>query len=113
MQFNLFQQLTQHYNSRAPVPTADSGSGAYQHNLDDVQSHLPAQLKPRLVVKSLANLRLKLVSETLNTQRFMVFHLPHLMQCNGLSKRIFCGANRCRYCSGRCINRCSHTLFSG
>jgi len=44
-----------------------------------VQSHLPAQLNPRLVVKSLASLPLlKLASEKLNTQRFMLFHLPHI-----------------------------------
>jgi D-serine deaminase-like pyridoxal phosphate-dependent protein len=41
-------------------------------------------LKPRLVVKSLASIQLlKLASEKLNTQRFMVFHLPHLAEIIG------------------------------
>ncbi len=42
-------------------------------------SHAP-HLKARLVVKSLASLDLlKLLSEQLNTQRFMVFHQPHIV----------------------------------
>ncbi|MBP9788581.1 MAG: alanine racemase [Acinetobacter sp.] len=42
-------------------------------------SHAP-HLKARLVVKSLASLDLlKLLSEQLNTQRFMVFHQPHII----------------------------------
>ncbi|WP_248785833.1 hypothetical protein, partial [Escherichia coli] len=52
----------------------------YHANLEMVQSKLAtAQLKPRLVVKSLACMQLlQVASEKLKTQRFMVFHLPHL-----------------------------------
>src|SRR5690606_8784303 len=57
----------------------------YQRNLDYVQSKSPAKLKPRLVVKSLASIQLlKLASEKLNTQRFMLFHLPHLAEIMGV-----------------------------
>src|SRR5690606_15331838 len=50
-------------------------------NLEIVQAKIPAQLKPRLVVKSLASIPLlKLASEKLNTRRLMVFHLPHLLE---------------------------------
>ncbi|CAB1208560.1 Alanine racemase [Acinetobacter bouvetii] len=82
MQSNYFQQLTQQLQQQGTgTPQLILDLVHYQHNLDYVQSHLPEQLKPRLVVKSLANLQLlKLVSETLNTQRFMVFHLPHLTE---------------------------------
>ena len=54
---------------------------ALQQNLQYIQTKLvqSEQLKPRLVVKSLASLDLlQLLSEKLNTQRFMVFHLQHI-----------------------------------
>ena len=54
---------------------------ALQQNLQYIQTKLvqSEQLKPRLVVKSLASLNLlQLLSEKLNTQRFMVFHVPHI-----------------------------------
>lgn len=54
---------------------------ALQQNLQYIQTKLiqSEQLKPRLVVKSLASLDLlQLLSEKLNTQRFMVFHVPHI-----------------------------------
>ena len=55
-------------------------AAALKQNIQHVQlrlSHAP-HLKARLVVKSLASLDLlKLLSEQLNTQRFMVFHQPH------------------------------------
>jgi D-serine deaminase-like pyridoxal phosphate-dependent protein len=54
---------------------------ALQQNIQYIQTKLvqAEQLKPRLVVKSLASLNLlQLLSEKLNTQRFMVFHVPHI-----------------------------------
>ena len=57
-------------------------AAALKQNIQHVQlrlSHAP-HLKARLVVKSLASLELlKLLSEQLNTQRFMVFHQPHIV----------------------------------
>lgn len=80
MQFNYFQQLTQDLQQQGTgTPQLILDLAAYQHNLDIVQSHLSAQLKPRLVVKSLASLLLlKLASEKLHTRRFMLFHLSHI-----------------------------------
>jgi len=55
---------------------------ALKQNIQHVQIRLAhaKHLKPRLVVKSLASLDLlKLLSEQINTQRFMVFHLPHIV----------------------------------
>ncbi|GAA5180706.1 DSD1 family PLP-dependent enzyme [Acinetobacter kookii] len=80
MQFDYFQQLTQDLQQQGTgTPQLILDLAAYQHNLDIVQPHLSAQLKPRLVVKSLASLSLlKLASEKLNTRRFMLFHLPHI-----------------------------------
>ena len=54
---------------------------ALQQNIQYIQTKIVQgeQLKPRLVVKSLASIDLlQLLSEKLNTQRFMVFHLPHI-----------------------------------
>lgn len=52
---------------------------ALNQNLQLVQQQLPSSLNARLVVKSLACLALlKHCSMQLNTQRFMLFHLPHL-----------------------------------
>lgn len=85
MQSTYFQQLTQDLKQQGTgTPQLILDLAWYQHNLDVVQSKLPAQLKPRLVVKSLASTELlQLASEKLNTQRFMVFHLPHLREIIG------------------------------
>ncbi len=85
MQREYFQQLTwdlKQHGTGTPQLILDLKT--YQRNLDYVQSKLPAQLKPRLVVKSLASPPLlQLASEKLNTRRFMVFHLPHLLEIIG------------------------------
>ena len=80
MQSNYFQQLTQDLKQQGTgTPQLILDLAQYRHNLEVVQSKLPAQLQPRLVVKSLASIQLlKLASEKLNSQRFMVFHLPYL-----------------------------------
>lgn len=80
MQSNYFQQLTQDLKQQGTgTPQLILDLAQYQHNLEVVQSKLSTKLKPRLVVKSLASIQLlKLASEKLNSQRFMVFHLPHL-----------------------------------
>lgn len=55
---------------------------ALKQNIQHVQIRLAhaKHLKARLVVKSLASLDLlKLLSEQINTQRFMVFHQPHIV----------------------------------
>lgn len=82
MQPNYFQQLTRDLKQQGTgTPQLILDVKIYQHNLDVVQSKLPAQLKPRLVVKSLASMQLlKLASKKLSTQRFMVFHLPHIVE---------------------------------
>lgn len=82
MQSNYFQQLTQELKRQGTgTPQLILDLKTYQRNLDYVQSKLPPKLKPRLVVKSLASIQLlKLASEKLNTQRFMLFHLPHLLE---------------------------------
>ncbi|MEG0344551.1 MAG: alanine racemase [Acinetobacter sp.] len=82
MQLNYFQQLTQDLKQHGTgTPQLILDLKAYQQNLDDVQSQLPAYLKPRLVVKSLASMQmLKIASQKLATQRFMVFHLPHVAE---------------------------------
>lgn len=82
MQSNYFQQLTQDLKQQGTgTPQLILDLAQYQHNLDYVQSKLPAQLKPRLVVKSLASIQLlKLASEKLSMQCFMVFHLPHITE---------------------------------
>lgn len=49
-----------------------------EQNVDWLQHKMPTHLKPRLVVKSLANsILLKRIAKAFNTQSFMVFHLPH------------------------------------
>ncbi|MFV5502824.1 alanine racemase [Acinetobacter sp. 226] len=85
MQTEYFQQLTQDLKQQGTgTPQLILDLTQYQHNLGLVQSRLPAQLKPRLVVKSLASPPLlQLASEKLNTRRFMVFHLPHLLEIIG------------------------------
>lgn len=55
---------------------------ALKQNIQHVQIRLAhaQHLKARLVVKSLASLDLlKLLSEQIDTQRFMVFHQPHIV----------------------------------
>ncbi|GAA5629501.1 hypothetical protein Acal02_00094 [Acinetobacter calcoaceticus] len=55
---------------------------ALKQNIQHVQIRLAhaKHLKARLVVKSLASLDLlKMLSEQINTQRFMVFHQPHII----------------------------------
>ena len=55
---------------------------ALKQNIQHVQIRLAhaKHLKARLVVKSLASLDLlKLLSQQINTQRFMVFHQPHIV----------------------------------
>ena len=82
MQSNYLQQLTQDLKQQGTgTPQLILDLAQYRHNLEVMQSKLPEQLQPRLVVKSLASIPLlKLASEKLNTQRFMVFHLPHLAE---------------------------------
>lgn len=82
MRSTYFQQLTQDLKQQGTgIPQLILDLAQYQHNLNVVQSKLPVQLKPRLVVKSLASTKLlQFASEKLNTQRFMVFHLPHLRE---------------------------------
>lgn len=82
MQSNYFQQLTQDLKQQGTgTPQLILDLAQYRYNLEVMQSKLPEQLQPRLVVKSLASIPLlKLASEKLNTQRFMVFHLPHLAE---------------------------------
>ena len=82
MQTNYFQQLTQDLKQQGTgTPQLILDLKTYQDNLDYVQSKLPTQLKPRLVVKSLASMQLlKIASQKLNTQRFMLFHLPHIAE---------------------------------
>ena len=82
MQSSYFQQLTQDLKQQGTgTPQLILDLVQYQHNLDVVRLKLPTQLKPRLVVKSLASIQLlQLASEKLNTRRFMVFHLPHLLE---------------------------------
>lgn len=51
-----------------------------EQNIDWLQNKIPTHLKPRLVVKSLANaVLLKRIAKALHTQAFMVFHLPHAL----------------------------------
>ena len=82
MQSKYFQQLTRDLQQQGTgTPQLILDLAQYQQNLEIVQAKIPAQLKPRLVVKSLASIPLlKLASEKLNTRRFMVFHLPHLLE---------------------------------
>ncbi|MCH7330700.1 alanine racemase [Acinetobacter modestus] len=57
-------------------------AAALKQNIQHVQIRLAhaKHLQARLVVKSLASLDLlKLLSEQINTQRFMVFHQPHII----------------------------------
>ncbi|WP_180050479.1 alanine racemase [Acinetobacter sp. YH12211] len=82
MQSDYFQQLTHSLQQQGTgTPQLIVDMARFQHNLDYVAAHLPARLQPRLVVKSLACLEiLQHASQSLNTQRFMLFHLPHLYE---------------------------------
>lgn len=53
----------------------------FEQNLRHIASQISAYLKPRLVVKSLANLYLmQSAAKELKTQAFMLFHLPHILK---------------------------------
>src|SRR5690606_27684993 len=82
MQSKYFQQLTQDLQQQGTgTPQLILDLAQYQQNLEIVQAKIPAQLKPRLVVKSLASIPLlNLAREKLNTRRSMVFDLPHLLE---------------------------------
>ena len=71
MQSKYFQQLTRDLQQQGTgTPQLILDLAQYQQNLEIVQAKIPAQLKPRLVVKSLASIQLlKLASEKLNTRR--------------------------------------------
>ncbi|MBO3657224.1 alanine racemase [Acinetobacter haemolyticus] len=64
------------------IPQLIVDEAALKQNIQHVQIRLAhaQHLKARLVVKSLASLDLlKLLSEQIDTQRFMVFHQPHII----------------------------------
>ncbi|RLZ11054.1 alanine racemase [Acinetobacter sp. 2JN-4] len=67
---------------RVATPQLIVDAAALKQNIQHVQVRLShaQHLKARLVVKSLACLDLlKMLSEQINTQRFMVFHQPHII----------------------------------
>lgn len=67
---------------RIATPQLIIDEAALKQNIQHVQIRLAhaKHLQARLVVKSLASLDLlKLLSEQINTQRFMVFHQPHII----------------------------------
>ena len=80
MSVHYFQKLTQHLQQQGTgLPQLIVDVERFQQNLNFVAAQLPAQLQPRLVVKSLACLNLlQQASQYLNTQRFMLFHLPQI-----------------------------------
>lgn len=75
-----FQQLNtllKHLGTGMPQLIVDIQS--LKQNIHIVKKQLPQNLQPRLVVKSLACMDLlKLCSNELETQRFMLFHFSHL-----------------------------------
>jgi D-serine deaminase-like pyridoxal phosphate-dependent protein len=83
MSAHYFKQLTLDLKQQGiATPQLIVDQSALNHNIQYVQQQLvqATHLKPRLVVKSLACLDLlKAIAEPLNTQRFMVFHQPHLI----------------------------------
>ena len=83
MSAHYFKQLTLDLKQQGiATPQLIVDQSALNHNIQYVQQQLvqATHLKPRLVVKSLACLDLlKAIAEPLNTQRFMVFHQPHLL----------------------------------
>lgn len=61
------------------VPVLVLDQASLDANIAVVKQQLPAQLQPRLVVKSLTCLKLIAhIAASLNCSRFMVFHAPHL-----------------------------------
>ncbi|WP_419225096.1 alanine racemase [Acinetobacter sp. A2] len=80
MSVHYFQKMTQHLQQQGTgLPQLIVDVERFQQNLNFVAAQLPAQLQPRLVVKSLACLNLlQQASQHLNTQRFMLFHLPQI-----------------------------------
>ncbi|TXH58817.1 MAG: alanine racemase [Bacteroidia bacterium] len=80
MQIQFFQQLTHDLKQHGTgTPQLIVDMATFEHNLNIVRQYLPCQLQPRLVVKSLACIELlKNACSVLKTQRFMVFHQPHL-----------------------------------
>ncbi|MDM1019296.1 alanine racemase [Acinetobacter sp. VNK23] len=78
-----FKQLNLDLKKQEVVtPQLILDEAALKQNIQHVQMRLAhaQHLKPRLVVKSLACLDLlKLLAEQINTQRFMVFHQPHII----------------------------------
>ena len=80
MSVHYFQKMTQHLQQQGTgLPQLIVDVERFQQNLNFVAAQLPAQLQPRLVVKSLACLNLlQQASQYLNTQRFMLFHLPQI-----------------------------------
>lgn len=78
-----FEQLNrdlQHTQYATPHLIVDAH--AFEQNLNHVVTQFKhaKHLQPRIVVKSLACMALlKTVSQTLSTQRFMVFHFPQLL----------------------------------
>ena len=78
-----FKQLNQDLKQQGKAtPQLIVDAAVLQQNIQQVQQQLAQaqHLQPRLVVKSLACLELlKLLSAQLKTQRFMVFHQPHII----------------------------------
>ncbi|RZF55698.1 alanine racemase [Acinetobacter halotolerans] len=78
-----FKQLNFDLKKQGVVtPQLIVDAAALKQNIQHVQVRLShaQHLKARLVVKSLACLDLlKMLSEQINTQRFMVFHQPHII----------------------------------
>lgn len=77
--FQILQQDLAKYGQGYPQLIVDKEK--LLQNLAQVKTLFKDQIYPRLVVKSLANIELlKLINQTLNTQRFMVFHLPQIIE---------------------------------
>ncbi|AXI04691.1 alanine racemase [Aquirhabdus parva] len=61
------------------LPTLIIDQARLDANLARVQRMLPAMLQSRIVVKSLCAMELlQYISQALDCQRFMIFHLPHI-----------------------------------
>lgn len=82
-QNHFFEQLNQVLQQQGlGVPQLILDRAAFQHNIHCLKGLFEKnhRLKPRFVVKSIANLSLLAeLSEAFNSQRYMVFHLPHLL----------------------------------
>ena len=83
MQDAFFEQLTRDLKKQGcGLPKLIVDAQALEQNIQytKIQLSNASHLQPRLVVKSLACLALlKNISHSLQTQRFMVFHLPQLL----------------------------------